>query len=361
MTEKERQVLALIKENPYYSQADMANLLNMSRPALANIISTLIKKGEIIGRGYVLKENHEIIAIGGANVDRKFHVDGDVQFATSNPASVSYSVGGVARNVAENLGRLSHEVQLVTSLGHDHDADLIKADSSAYMKFDYAEQIHNESTGSYSAVLNKDGELIIAMANMWIYDLLLPSLVQKNEVAFQKAKIFIIDLNCPKETVIYFKNLAKQYNIPLAVVPVSSPKMARMPEELTGVTYFICNHDEAETYLNTSIDPDKFEEATQKLLALGAEHVIITRGSKGVVCATKDGYKEFAAYPVENIVDVTGAGDAFVSGFIHAQLTEETFEESIQLGLVNASRTLQSNKTVRTELSAEELINWREQ
>ena len=50
----------------------MANELKMSRPAVANIISQLIKNGKITGRAYILPENKEIICIGGANVDRKY-------------------------------------------------------------------------------------------------------------------------------------------------------------------------------------------------------------------------------------------------------------------------------------------------
>ena len=49
----------------------------MSRPALANTIPRLIKQGEIVGRAYVLPKRNAIIAIGGANVDRKFHIEGD--------------------------------------------------------------------------------------------------------------------------------------------------------------------------------------------------------------------------------------------------------------------------------------------
>lgn len=361
MNEKERLVLELIKENPYYAQQEMAEILNISRPALANIISSLIKRGEIIGRGYVLKEHNEILAVGGANVDRKFHIEGTVQLATSNPASVTYSIGGVARNLAENLGRLQHDVQLVTTFGQDHDMELIKSESSSFMKFDYAETLHHETTGSYSAVLNGDGELVIAMANMAIYDKLLPNLFKRHEVAFTKAKLIIVDLNCPKETVSYFKTLAQVNNISLCVVPVSVPKMKRMPEDLTGVTYFICNQDEAEAYLSMKIETnEEFKEACERLRQLGAAYVIITRGSEGVMAASMSGIQAYAAHPVTEIVDVTGAGDAFVSAFLHGMLELNNFEKAIQLGLVNASRTLQSGKTVRPELAVDELINWRE-
>ena len=360
MNEKEMQVLQLIKENPYYAQQEMAEILNISRPTLANIISSLIKRGEIIGRGYVLKEHSEILAIGGANVDRKFRINDPVQLGTSNPASVTYSVGGVARNIAENLGRLRHNVQLVTTFGQDLDMELIKSESSAYMKFDYIENLHDEATGSYTAVLDSDGELIIAMANMAIYDKLLPSLFKRHEVAFTKSKLIIIDLNCPKETVKYFKTIAQMNNIPLCIVPVSSPKMTRMPEDLNGVTYFICNTDEAESYLSMKIETDEhYEEACKKLRQLGAEYVIITRGSKGIIAASSDGIKAFKAHPVTEVVDVTGAGDAFVSAFLHGMLELHKFEQAIELGLVNASRTLQCYETVRLDLAVDELTNWR--
>ena len=84
LKEKERLVLRLIQDNPYLSQQEMAEKLGMSRPALANTICALIKKGEIIGRAYVLPKRQAIVMIGGANVDRKFHLEGKTQYKTQN-------------------------------------------------------------------------------------------------------------------------------------------------------------------------------------------------------------------------------------------------------------------------------------
>ena len=140
-------------------------------------------------------------------------------------------------------------------------------------------------------------------------------------------------------------------------MPVSSPKMTRMPEDLNGVTYFICNTDEAESYLSMKIETDEhYEEACKKLLQLGATYVIITRGSKGVIAASSDSIKAYNAIPVSEVVDVTGAGDAFVSAFLHGMLELQNFEQAIELGLLNASRTLQCNETVRPDLAIDELI-----
>lgn len=360
MNEKEQLVLQTIKKNPYLSQNEMALQLNMSRPTLANIISGLIKKGEIIGRAYVLPEEKDIIAIGGANVDRKFHIDGTVQYGTSNPAYLTESVGGVARNIAENLGRLGNTVKLITTFGQDQDANMIQQVSNGFINFDLSETLPDRKTGSYSAVLDSNGELVLAMADMGIYDYLLPNLLMKHEAAIINAKCIIVDLNCPKETLIYLQDVVSKRNTPFIIVPVSSPKMKNMPNDLKGVSYFICNRDEAEMYLNTEIINElDYEKAIKGLLEQGAENVVITLGSQGVIAGNKKEIKRFPAYEVTHIEDVTGAGDAFVSAVVHGVLHGEDFFDAVQFGLYNSAKTLEIDKTVRENLSINELEKWR--
>ncbi len=353
------QVLEMIKENPYLSQQDMANLLNISRPTLANIISGLMKKGEIIGRAYILPEKDSIVVVGGANVDRKFHVQ-EVSYGTSNPATISISVGGVARNVAENLGRLGNPVKLITVMGQDQDANFIEETSSAFIQFDLVEKLEHEKTGSYSAVIKKNGELVLGLANMSIYDSLLPNVMKKYEATLFNAKCIIVDLNCPKVTVEYLQDIAKAKNIDFTIVPVSLAKMKNMPDDLVGVTYFICNQDEAEAYLNMQIEQlEDCEDAINQLLQKGTKNVVLTLGSKGVYIGNSSGIKHLEAIKVNEVNDVTGAGDAFVGAMIHGVLTGENFEEAVNLGLYNASKTIESDYTVRHDLSIEELTNWR--
>ena len=76
MNDKEAAIVELFRKNPFLTQQEMADQLNMSRPALANFISGLMKRGIITGRAYILSEDNEVVCIGGANVDRKFHHEG---------------------------------------------------------------------------------------------------------------------------------------------------------------------------------------------------------------------------------------------------------------------------------------------
>lgn len=358
MNEKELTILSMIRKNPFLSQQEMADTLTISRPALANLISGLIKKGEITGRAYVLPEENEIHCIGGANVDRKFHLQQPVRLGTSNPSSVNENVGGVARNVSENLGRLGHQVRLFTALGKDADAQTIEQASQEFMNVQSIERISNELTGSYSAVIEPSGELVLAMANMNIYEQLNIDYLLKHQTTLAQAKLIVIDLNCPKETVIFVKEFAESKGIPIAIVPVSTPKMNRMPDELQGVEWLICNRDEVSTYLNKPVQTtEDCREAVQSLMDKGVNHIIITAGEEGVYAGNRiDGIFHIPAVTTQKILDVTGAGDALVAGVLHGWISELTFLQAVQAGVVNASKTLESPFTVRKNLTAANLI-----
>lgn len=66
--------------------------------------------------------------------------------------------------------------------------------------------------------------------------------------------------------------------------------------------------------------------------ALGASTICLTKGKDGVVLSDKNfGIFHQNAIPVENIKDSTGAGDAFWTGFLYAQLLNKNFEETITI------------------------------
>ncbi|TQR19331.1 carbohydrate kinase [Psychrobacillus vulpis] len=359
MQPKEIQILQYLKKNPYASQLEIANDLNMSRPAVANIISQLIKNGKITGRAYILPENKEIICIGGANVDRKYLVKNQLQMGTSNPTTSMQSVGGVARNIAENLGRLGHSVRLLSVVGNDMEYQIIEKTSSHWMNLYSVEKLANYSTGTYSAVLDTHGEMLFALANMEIYDQLTVEYMKKQESHLTNAQLLIVDMNCPKNVIEYLQTLAVGNNIPLAIIPVSSPKMERMPETLIGIEWLFINRDEAETYLQMKMADNKaWEKAAEAFVQKGVKHVIVTNGSKGVMYASESLPPTFVpAIKVDEVVDVTGAGDAFVSGTLHAWTEGTDMKLAVNAGMVNASKTLLSSETVRTELSKITLNN----
>lgn len=357
VNEKEQRLLELLRQNPFLSQQEMAQQLDISRPAVANMISSLIKQRVLLGRAYVFPEMQEMICIGGANLDRKIHIRGDVCMGTSNPAATEETVGGVARNIAENLGRLGETVRLLTVAGQDAAWSTIEEQSKPFMNVAAVEQLPTHQTGTYTAILSEAGDMVLAAADMDIYDELLPNVLQKHEQQLARAKYIIADLNCPKETIAYLQRVAITHHVPLIVVPVSSPKMTHLPESFVGMEWLLCNRDEAETVVGYALQSDaQFERALIDIQQRGAHNVLITNGSERVWL--RDALGRVLTHDVETVetvVDVTGAGDSFVAAFIYALAANETLEYAMQLAVKNARETIQSPYTVRKNLTKNEL------
>ncbi|WP_186670531.1 carbohydrate kinase family protein [Sporosarcina sp. BP05] len=298
-------------------------------------------------------ENPPIICVGGANVDRKLYAKFELTNETSNPVISSRTIGGVARNIAENLGRLGEQVALISASGNDLEWKEIYDISSPFMNLEHVTQFENASTGSYTAVLDRNGDLSVAFADMDIFEEITPELLKKNSTILRSAKCIIVDLNCPVESIEFLCSFTTTHNIPLVIIPVSSPKMNRLPKTLSSVSWLIVNKDETETFMNIKISDDKdWESAVDKWLELGVKNVIVTNGSKGVFTGSEGGeIRYFPAIEESTVVDVTGAGDSFCSAVIYSWLQKKEFDYIIKSGLVNARKTILSKHTVRQELS----------
>ena len=95
---------------------------------------------------------------------------------------------------------------------------------------------------------------------------------------------------------------------------------------------FLCNNDEAELLNIDSAHPMS-----------GADLTVIKRGALPVAAITAAGaVTEVATPPVANIVDTTGAGDAFAAGFLPAYSSTRNIADAITHGNSIAARVLRS-------------------
>lgn len=357
MNEKEALIIKLIKENPFISQNELADKTKLSRSAVAGYISSLTKQGLLLGRAYVFPTKKDVLCVGGSNIDRKIQADEKLSYGTSNPASSSQSYGGVSRNIAENLGKLGCESSLLTVIGEDKDGEGLLQHTKAFVDFSPSQSLKNEVTGTYTAVLDKNGEMAIALADMSIYDKVSVDFIEKRWGYFSSSRIIIVDTNFPSDVLHYIIERCNRENIPLCITPVSSPKIKKLPQQLHGVTWIIANQDEAEALANMDIkSEDDFLLAAKLILEKGVENVIITRGGQGLMYMTATGETGTISPPQIAVEDVTGAGDSLVSGLMYAYLKGYSLKEACKLGVTCAALTLQSQETVNPHLNETKLL-----
>jgi pseudouridine kinase len=361
-TSKKEQLFQLIHANPFISQQDLAAELGLSRSAVAGHIAGLIRERRLLGRAYVLPaapDRRPLVCIGAANVDRKLRTIAALQAGTSNPATPSEAYGGVARNIAENLARLKTPVALLTALGDDA-AGRSLADHAQDAGIDTRGSLTLAGTasGTYTAILDGHGELFVALADMALYDRLTPDFLASRAPQRAAAAMTVADLNLPQDSVAALLDHARTDGAPLVIVAVSQPKMARLPADLRGLRLLILNRAELETLagrpLPTAADVGAACAAVQQR---GARDVIVTCGSQGVF-HTRDGQLVWLAAHQVDVVDVTGAGDAFSAAVCWSlyqdQGADSTGSADLTLacrrGLALAAVTVQSKDTVSAAL-----------
>ncbi|MFC0251179.1 carbohydrate kinase [Massilia consociata] len=316
MTEltKKEQLYELIRANPFISQQDLATQLGLSRSAVANYIATLVRERRILGRAYVLPDQRPILCIGAANLDRKLRSIKKLTLGTSNPAAQDESFGGVARNIAENLARLGAPVALITAVGNDASGRALLAHAEdAGIDTRGALRLDGVSSGTYTAVLDQDGEMVVALADMALNDLLTPAFLATRQQQRAGASLVVADLNLPHDTVAALLDDAVRDGVPLVLVAVSEPKMAHLPQNLLGLRLLILNEGELAARVGRALDSDAaIGAACEEVQRQGVRDVIVTRGARGVMYTSPTGVMRLDA-PAVSVVDVTGAGDAFAA------------------------------------------------
>jgi len=86
MTNREEELLALIRRNPAISQNELASALGITRSSVAVHITNLMKQGLILGKGYLLKQDDYVCVLGGSNIDISGFPNQKLILADSNPA-----------------------------------------------------------------------------------------------------------------------------------------------------------------------------------------------------------------------------------------------------------------------------------
>lgn len=87
-------------------------------------------------------------------------------------------------------------------------------------------------------------------------------------------------------------------------------------------------------------------KAAKKIREIGPDIVIVKKGEHGAFMVTGDDYFTVPAYPVESVVDPTGAGDSFAGGFMgyvcsSGERTPDAIKRAMVFGTVIASFTVE--------------------
>ncbi|MCU1587761.1 MAG: hypothetical protein JWN31_1254 [Frankiales bacterium] len=266
----------------------------------------------------------EVLVVGEALVDVVVDVDG---LRTERP-------GGSPANVAVGLHRLGREVQLLTALGADEHAGLLR-EHLAGIDLLVAPV---PRTGTAVAVLDEVGRATYAFEIDWdLGGLRPPALPGWLHVGSLGA-----GLQPGADAVLELTRAACSEGVDVSFDPNCRPDVTERDlgrvDDLAALSSVVKLSDEDLAFLY----PDRpFAEVADRWLHSRTRLVVLTRGSLGATARTADRSWEVPPEDGRAVVDTVGAGDAFMAGLLDGLLRGLPDEAALTHASVVARRTCQ--------------------
>lgn len=352
--EQEQAVLDMVKANPFAGQQEIATMLGLARSTVAAHIVQLIQKGYILGRGYVLPAALRAVCMGGAVLDRKYRAIDTLKPGTSNPVEGFRSPGGVARNVAENLALLGTETSFVSIIGNDEPGrEILRHMRERGIDVTQTQISDSGRTAEYAAILDPSGELQMGLADMAIFDEFGPAILDRVWPHLAAATWVFTDCNLPADTIAALIARKHGARFRIAIDAVSTPKVQRLPRDLTGIDLIFMNVTEANAFLGRSGEAgiDDARAAALGLQQAGATQAVVSMGPHGIAVAGSDATVVLPAVKAHP-VDMTGAGDAMIAATLHRLIEGDAVIDAARIGSLLAALTTESPTSVHHALSA---------
>jgi pseudouridine kinase len=288
-----------------------------------------------------------LAVIGGANIDIHGTPSSGLTMNDSNPGTVNICPGGVARNIAENLARLEIDVRLIAAVGDDPYGNLLLGQGQEVgINTSHMLQVPSGQTSTYLSVVDKQGDMLVAISDMTIVEALTPAHLLLHGSMLKQAKFLILDTNLNDKALAHL--FAVYGDQTIFVDTVSTSKAARIRPYLGSVHTLKPGLLEAEALAGIQI---KSNEELPKLADWfhdqGVQQLFITLGENGVFYSTQEGQGLESVIPVssQQINNAGGAGDAFVAGLAYAWLHKWALVKSVRFAMSAAASTLLHSAT----------------
>lgn len=354
MTQRETEILELIEKDPLLSQREIAEILGITRSSVAVHISNLMKKGLIVGKGYITNSKSYATVLGGVNIDIQGFPYQKLVQADSNPGTVKVSLGGVGRNIAENMARLGIAVKLISAIGQDIYGKRI-IDECRMNGIDLSDSLYLEggATSTYLSILDETGDMALAIAAMDIFERISVEFIKSKGRIIQKSQVVVIDTNIPQQIIELLLTTYK--NVDYFLDTVSTTK-AKKVKHLIGYFHTIKpNRLEAEILSGREInDREDLISVSEYFLEQGVKNVFISLGKDGVFY--NNGHdRGFAQGSTIEVVNATGGGDAFVAALAYAYIKKLDIDESARMGIAASMLAISHENTINPNMSVDNL------
>lgn len=354
MTDRELEILKIIKHQPMISQYELADILGITRSGVAAHIHNLTKKGYIKGKGYVLSEPSFVTIVGGVNIDISGSPKDRLVRNNSNPGKIVHLLGGAGRNISLTLTKLEIPNYFISVFGDDLNGKKFLDDAKENnMDIQYCEMIKEEATSSFLYINDADGRRITGIDDMNIYNNMTPAFIEKNLDRINHSEYCIIDTNLPEDTINY---IGKKVTSPLVVKTVSLNKNYRLIHNLNKIEILVTTKNELSHLLSQLNETyTSINQSVDFLLNKGVKNIIVFSTNNGLFFKNYNNkYHLKVNHP--SVVNTNGASAVLTGALIWGLQNNMKWEDALKYAYTAAISTMETQEAVNPNLSQESLL-----
>ena len=299
-----------------------------------------------------------IVVIGASFVDVKGYPLSQYIPGGRNVGRVVQVHGGVARNVVEDIANVELRPTFVsvvddTGLSDDVVRNLIRHK----VDIRYVAR-SSEGLGTWLAVFDNDGDVIASISRRPDLSAIEEVLEKDGDEIFRGADSIVVEFDIEVPILKKVLELAEKHGKEVYTV-ISNMSIAMKRRDLLRKTAaLVCNVQEAgmlftEDY--TDMLPEEMEQSlADRIRTSGIPRIIVTMGARGAVYADASGQTGVCPAMKVDVVDTTGAGDAFFAGAAIGLTYGKTVGEAFVIGTRLAASVIASRENVCPRFQPEE-------
>lgn len=290
----------------------------------------------------------EICFVTGAHVDQTARLSGATRLGYSNPGVIANLPGGAGLNSASATAALDLRTVIASPVGDDANAILLRETLRRRNIADALVTMAGARTGLYSAIVASDGDLILGVADLALYEAIDAGwLFAHCGAALERSDAWVLNANLSPAALAAMAQAAGERF--LALCTVSPEKATRLRPVLHRADILFGNLDEARMLLDRP--GASARELAAELRHCGVKAGTISRGPGPVTWWRAGESGETASPAPGQVVDVVGAGDALAGTVLAGMARGLAMETCVRYAIAAAQLTIATPEPVREDLS----------
>lgn len=299
-----------------------------------------------------------IVVIGDVFIDIKGYSTSPYIPYGRNAGKIVQIHGGVGRNVVEDIANVELEPTFIGLV--DDDAmgeDVIRKLKRHKVDTRYMKKV-KDGMGTWLAVFDHKGDVVASISKRPDHKPLEQILDESGDEIFRDADSIVIEIDTDKEIVKKTFQYAEKYNKKVYAIVSNMTIAIERRDFLRKANCFVCNQQEAGILFSEDYDNVTAEELAEilsdRINSAQIPQMVVTMGGEGAVYAEQSGEK--GVYPAlkVDVVDTTGAGDAFFAGVCIGLTYGKTLREACGIGTRLASTVICTAENICPRFMPEE-------